>query len=493
MTRNRKSLLRTGRNGQKGTVLYVVATMMLLLLMSVAFVIDFGRLVHAQRELQASADASATAGAVDLPNSTLAVSDAILYSAVTGNKNATTDLPNVTMPAGYPMLLCLNTLATDENMPCTAPSSGSGTVGYNALRVKEQVSVPMYFAQVFGINSVQLTATATSSMRGGTPHPLNVIIIMDETASMQDADTNCTVSGISRPSEEDCAKAGVRTLLAQLWPCAPNLANCGPASSGNVANPVDMVGMMVFPGLSSSTYDSWDFTGCQANILSTSNGIVPYSPTTDYQIIGPSSDYRVSDNAAGLNPSSNLVKAVDFADEGCTPTGAGTIGGYGLEDPGGEGTYYAGVLTQAQQTFPQGGSRANIQNVIIILSDGGANASASEVSGGISATNECHAAITAAQAAAAAGTWVYSIAYNSSTANSGCTTDSNTISPCQTMQQMASSPGNYPDPTKFYADGNSAQNGCVSADHPSITSLQQIFQTIGEDLLSTQLIPNNTN
>jgi len=61
------------------------------------------------------------------------------------------------------------------------------------------------------------------------------------------------------------------------------------------------------------------------------------------------------------------------------------------------------------------------------------------------------------------------------------------------MQNMASSPGNYPDPTKFYADGNSAHNGCVSADHPSITSLQQIFQTIGEDLLSTQLIPNNTN
>jgi len=489
MKRNMYSLARTGRDGEKGQALYLVAGLMFFLLASVAFVVDFGRVVHAQRELQASTDAAATAAGVDLPNGALATQDATNYSAVTGNLNATTDLPNVTMVSGYPKLLCLNTLSTDENMPCTGTSP-------NAIQVKEQVTVPLYFAKVFGFTSVHLTATATSSARGGVPHPLNVIIIMDTTGSMQTRDPNCTVSGIGSPSQEDCAKAGVRTLLAQMWPCAPNLSNCGGAdASGNVANPVDKVGMMVFPGLSSSTYDSWDYTGCQANKLTASSTgpIVPYSPTTDYLIIAPASDYRSSDNAASLNASSNLVKTVDFADEGCTPTGANTIGGYGLQDPGGEGTYYAGAISQAQATFPTSGARATIQNVIILLSDGAANATGSEITG-LSATNECAAGVAAAKAAAQAGTWVYTVAYNSSNSSGLCTTDSSggVPNPCTAMKNMANSPGNYPDPNKFYADGNSANNGCVSSVHPSITNLQQIFQTIGEDLLTTQLIPNNT-
>jgi len=491
MKRNMHSLARTGRDGEKGQALYLVAGLLFFFLAAVAFVVDFGHVVHAQRELQASADAAATAGGVDLPNGALATTDATNYSAVTGNLNADPNgLPNVTMVSGYPKLLCLNTLSTDENMPCTGTSP-------NAIQVKEQATVPLYFAKVFGWSSVTLTATATSSARGGVPHPLYVIIIMDTTASMQTRDPNCTVAGIGSPSQEDCAKAGVRTLLAQMWPCAPNLSNCGAAdASGNVANPVDRVGMMVFPGLSSSTYDSWEYTGCQANKLTASatGPIVPYSPTTDYLIIAPASDYRTSDTAAGLNASSNLVKTVDFADEGCTPTGSNTIGGYGLQDPGGEGTYYAGAISQAQATFPTTGPAATIQKVIILLSDGAANATGSEIAGGLAATNECAAGVAAAQAAAQNGTWVYTIAYNSSNSSGLCTTDNSggVTNPCTAMKSMANSPGNYPDPNKFYADGNSALNGCVSSVHPSITSLQQIFQTIGEDLLTTQLIPNNT-
>jgi hypothetical protein len=45
--------------------------------------------------------------------------------------------------------------------------------------------------------------------------------------------------------------------------------------------------------------------------------------------------------------------------------------------------------------------------------------------------NQCHEAITAAQAATAAGTWVYTIAYSAATSGS-CSTDSPTISACST-------------------------------------------------------------
>jgi hypothetical protein len=48
------------------------------------------------------------------------------------------------------------------------------------------------------------------------------------------------------------------------------------------------------------------------------------------------------------------------------------------------------------------------------------------------------------------------------------------------------------DSNKFYAEYASAALGCSSAAHPSMTDLNQIFQAIAEDLLTTALIPNNT-
>ena len=87
-----------------------------------------------------------------------------------------------------------------------------------------------------------------------------------------------------------------------------------------------------------------------------------------------------------------------------------------------------------------------MQNVIILLSDGGAGNGA-----GAPTNNQCNNAVTAAQNAASAGTWVYSIAYRSSTANSpsgvSCSdTETPAISSCTTMSKIAS------DPTKFYSN-----------------------------------------
>ena len=498
MKRIKNSLLRRGRDGEKGTALYLVAGLLFFLLAAAAFVIDFGVVVHAQRKLQASADAAATAGAQDLPDGAKAVNSAILYSAVTGNNNASSDLPNVTMVSGYPMWLCLNTLATDENMVC--PTATGSTVSANALQVKEQVDVPLFFAKVFGINTVHLTATATSSMRGGVPHPLNVIIVMDTTGSMLSADNNCTGTGIAHPTKLDCAKAGVRTLMNQFWPCAPNLANCGSAdASGNVPNPVDRVGLFVFPGLVTSSDAFKEYTGCQSNSIV----FAKYSATNDYAVISPASDYKTSDTSGLNGTSSHLVQSVDWADGvGCTSAH------YGLEATC-NGlptvcTYYAGAIAQAQNSFPTTGPRANIQNVIIILSDGDANVTAG--SGNIdtvslSATNECRQGITAAQTAASAGTWVYSIAYGANSGSHGsgdCRTDTPHITGCAAMEAMANSPGSTPgtyvqDDNRFYAEYSSAALGCSSPAHPSITDLTKIFQAIGQDLLTTALLPNNMN
>jgi hypothetical protein len=124
--------------------------------------------------------------------------------------------------------------------------------------------------------------------------------------------------------------------------------------------------------------------------------------------------------------------------------------------------------------------------VIILLSDGAANGSVANMPPG-KASNQCHEAIAAAQAATAAGTWVYSISYGSSTATnpSDCTTDVPVISSCSTMQQIAS------DSTKYFSDTSGGSAACTSNANP-ISELSQIFAYIGVDASTARLLPLNT-
>ena len=85
-----------------------------------------------------------------------------------------------------------------------------------------------------------------------------------------------------------------------------------------------------------------------------------------YEIVPFSSDYRTSDTAS-LNASSDLVIA---AGGGCSS---------GVAAPGGEGTFYAGVIYAAQSALATAAAaRPNTKNVMILVSDGEANATASE-------------------------------------------------------------------------------------------------------------------
>ena len=173
---------------------------------------------------------------------------------------------------------------------------------------------------------------------------------------------------------------------------------------------------------------------------------------------------------------------------------AGKSGCPGMSAPGGDGTYYAQVITSAQAYLVnEQASFPNSKNVMILLSDGDANAVAAKMTGAsttsgvyMSTLQECHQAVTAAQAAAAAGTRVYSVAYGAEA--SGCTTDTSpTITPCQTMERIASSP------QYFFSDytATGGDSSCISASQP-ITGLSQIFTTILTDLTQVKLVPNNT-
>jgi hypothetical protein len=475
MNRNNQAFLRRAHKGRRGQVLLFVTLWVPVLFGMTALVVDFGFIYFYQSELNASTQAAALAGglAMSQPGATVASTTAAVttYSGTKGNENNYSNISGVSIISGYPKFKCLTTLTSTFGIQCYGPS------GSNAIAVAQQIKVPLFFFPMFGGPTATLTATATAAMKGAAPAPYNVAIVVDSTHSMNDtdSDSNCNNTRIS------CALAGVQILLKGLSPCQPNESSCGAATSGNVSNSVDRVSLLTFPAVSKATAAN-DYN-CASSAPSIVNYATPFPSTSTYQIVNFSSDYRTSDAASSLNTSSNIVTAV-----------GGKGGCSGLQAIGGTGTYYAQVIYEAQAYLAaEQSSYPNAKNVLILLSDGDANATTAHLPGasltsGVypSILQQCHQAVTAAQAAAAAGTRVYTVAYGAESA--GCSTDLlPPITPCQTMQQMASSPA------YFFSDytATGGTNSCVSAAQP-ITGLNQIFTTIVTDLSTVKLIPNNT-
>ena len=445
----------------RGTVAIISAMSMVGLVGVTGLSVDVGMLLNRQAELQASTDAAALAGAMNINQGSggTAASTATSYGATSGNLNANPNF-TVAMASGYPVLKCL----TSTGITCVGPDFA------NAIEVKQTATVPTYFARIFGFDSWNISATSLASAAGGGNLPTDAVIILDSTASMNNTVT-CT--GVGTTTSEKCALAGIRALLQEFSPCAATKSTCGTVTARNVTNPTDRVGLYTFPGVTAAS--AADDYNCSRR----SPSVVAYNASPTYEIVPFSSDYKSSDTSSSLNTSSDIVIAA----------GGGTCGG--MTAVGGVGTYYADAITAAQAYLAaDGNTTSQVNKAIIILSDGGANARSSDMPAG-KENNQCQEAITAAATATAAGTTVYSISYGSSTAtgsSSTCTTDSSGISACSTMQQMAS------DAKDFYSDTTPAEGGgaCTSSANSSFTSLLPIFQSITTSLGKVRLLPINT-
>ena len=487
---------------ERGQILPLVALSMAAILGMAALVFDVGVINYSYAELQASTQAATFAGAyaMALPNATAATTTAAVttYSGLSGNKNARANLPGVAFVTGYPKLNCFSTLKTVFGIECIGAGSGNGLV------VEQTVKIPLVFANLFGTSSLTLTSTATASMRGVTS-PYNVVIVMDTTQSMNNNQNyaDCMTSALT------CALQGVQVLLQDLSPCPSTATTCGAATFGNppeVANSVDRVSLLAFPAV--ATPYSCGGTVTTEPYWATTAAPYPAQPPTalaasTYQIVNFVSDYRTSDQTTTLNTASALVKAVGHT------TTAGC-----LTAPGGQGTYYAQVIAAAQAYLVAEQSQfPNSQNVMILLSDGDANATCNVSSKGVctsgpmagasttaktgvfppeSTLQECHQAIAAAQAAWAAGTTIYAVNFGAEA--SGCSTDTSpTISPCQTMLGIATNgyPTNTATTTYFSDDPSGGSSACAAYARPT-TSLNQIFAAIAGDLTVAKLIPNGT-
>jgi hypothetical protein len=95
--------------------------------------------------------------------------------------------------------------------------------------------------------------------------------------------------------------------------------------------------------------------------------------TATYQVTPFVSDYYAPTNSSGLNPSSNLVKAVGYGStSGCLTY---TFGIWGTGSGSGFGnTYYAGAIYEAQAALAAEQALYGGRNALIFLSDGQANA-----------------------------------------------------------------------------------------------------------------------
>lgn len=518
---------------QRGQALPIMTFMMVTLLGMGALSIDFGRAFVSYRELQSSTDAAALAGAQQLPNTSNATSVATSFSAGNGDSNAYNWMKGVTVSASA---YC-STTAKGWGLPCVGSSS------VNVLKVTESYSVPTYFARLFGINSIPIAASASAAMNGSAPW--NVVIIVDTTNSMTQTDSSSECSSQSRLA---CSLQGVQAFLqdGNLYPCAAT-TGCGGSDTqtsataipayGNYPNGLNHIALFTFPVMetngSNPISDDFNCSGSSPSIppvdsSSQSYGGYQFPNTNDtsyappasgilinpapspsstkgaynasYQVVGFSTDYKSSNGATTLNTNSYLVKAIG-GNSSCT----------GMQAPGGLGTYYAGVIYAAQAALlKEQTNYPGSQNAIVLVSDGDATASCTQMGATSSSTcpspapsgatnsgsypswkNECGQAITAAQAVASAGTRVYTVAYGAET--SGCATDTSGtyagITPCSALKDMASST------TYFYSDYNQSGSGidsnCVGTGSLD-TSLSTIFQEIASSLSNARLIPNGT-
>jgi Flp pilus assembly protein TadG len=528
--------LHKDERGQSGVL---VAVTLFSVMALAASGVETGHLYYAYRMLQASTQAATLAGAQQMPDILAATSDITAYSSEQGQKNASSILQNASITSTF---YCSSKVSSSLNVGCEAPPTGEGscTSGStcNAVKVVQTAKVNLWFGGLVGIRTFTLSAEASASMRGGSDIPFNIAVIIDTTESMTDAAKSGDGCG-SGQSQISCAVSGLQDLLQTMDPCALN-TTC--TSSGAY---VDDISLYVFPAIKAG-YTS-DDTTCPT----TNPPIVPYAfpnvtPGTSQNLILPTSTTTYPNNAGTYQvttfnhtyKSNDETTTLASGDALASAVGSGSGCLQGLQAPGGEGTYYAQVIYAAQAALAaQQTANAGSQNVLIILSDGDAdacNTNANTSAGGCnskdqivalnttgnmlngtgtSSTNssgyqsptypselgQCGQAVQAAQAATQAGTTVYTVAMGAETSG-GCATDAHYTTasgstygaeawpsgsysgqPCNAIAAMASNANT------FYSDDT---GGCAATNTANFTTMSSIFQAIANGLTSARLIPN---
>ncbi len=190
-------------------------------------------------------------------------------------------------------------------------STAPGCSPVNAVSINATASTRTGFARIFGINTMTVGARATACQPCGA-RPLDIVIVLDRTGSMSEGGS---------PNKLQNARAGIMTFL--------NFLDAGTARVGlTVLPPANTLGNRCAAG-QNTWYDS---------------------TSSVYTLVPLSNDFKLN---GVINNASNLVQTVN-----CMV-------------PGGS-THYS-LAIQAAQAELNANGRANVQDVIVFLTDGAAN------------------------------------------------------------------------------------------------------------------------
>ena len=288
----------------------------------------------------------------------------------------------------------------------------------NTVQVTESANVSTNFLRVIGINTIPVTVHAQAcSPCGGVP--LDIMIVLDRTGSM-------------KGTKLDDAQAGITSFL------------------GTMDTGLDNIGLAVLPPAPTSN------SACNAPDEDYSK------PTDTYLLVPLSNTYGTMVNGTvSLNPNSQLISTLN-----CVQAGGDTG--------------YASALDAAQAELNKDG-RPGVQKVIIILSDGAANAGPTYLAATSPyRTNPCGTAVNIAAASKQNKVLMYSIAYDIGGAGQdpcyagkgakvGRQTAGEQDTPEQPGIQSVTALQNIASPGNYYAQPNPAQ-------------LSTIFLAISADL-----------
>lgn len=179
---------------RRGAIAPLAALLLAVLVGMLAFAIDVGYMAVVKGELQSAADAAALAGAARLQNPYVLyylpgqLNQQSIYNGVTDTTNPTSAIStaqqfakanvaggvNITVPAGDITFSYYD--GTNPFTPASYPNTFPNTITVTTRR-DDVANTPLrlFFSQIFGITSVNLTATASATIYAGDVSSLQAI------------------------------------------------------------------------------------------------------------------------------------------------------------------------------------------------------------------------------------------------------------------------------------------------------------------------------
>lgn len=186
---------------RRGSTSTTVAVLLPVLIGFVALGVDFGVVAVAQHQVQAAADAAAIAATTSMGDIAVARTRARAFATETTFNNVTVQVADEEVELGF-----------WDGVGFTPGGSP------NAVRVTARADVPMYFARLFGFDSVPVAAVAGAGPGVIVARAPDTVIVLDVTGSMSPSEVaaerdaaEALVDCIDRRSSSD-SRAAIATF-----------------------------------------------------------------------------------------------------------------------------------------------------------------------------------------------------------------------------------------------------------------------------------------